>query len=88
MAQGGPPLNFASIASGKAQDQPLRSVQLDGHVVLKIIKHCRESYPTLVTGQLLGLDIGQTLEVTNCYAFPVQTASASFALSLVTMDET
>ncbi|KAK9866989.1 hypothetical protein WJX84_005064 [Apatococcus fuscideae] len=70
MAQGGPPLNFASITGNKAQDQPLRSVQLDGHVVLKIVKHCRESYPTLVTGQLLGLDIGQTLEVTDCYAFP------------------
>ena len=26
--------------------------------------------PNLVTGQLLGLDIGQTLEVTDCFPFP------------------
>ena len=39
--------------------------------VLKIVKHCRES-GVAVTGQLLGLDIGATLEVTNCFAFPNQ----------------
>jgi translation initiation factor 3 subunit H len=37
---------------------------------LKIIKHCRESYPNDVTGQLLGLDDQGTLEVTNCFPFP------------------
>lgn len=41
--------------------------------VLKIVKHCRES-GVAVTGQLLGLDIGATLEVTNCFAFPNQGA--------------
>jgi len=45
-------------------------VELDGLVVLKIIKHCQEALPTFVTGQLLGLDIGRTLEVTNCFPFP------------------
>lgn len=39
-------------------------------VVLKIIKHCRESYPSDVTGQLLGLDDKGILEVTNCFPFP------------------
>ena len=39
-------------------------------VVLKIIKHCQEALPGFVTGQLLGLDIGRTLEVTNCFPFP------------------
>ena len=39
-------------------------------VVLKIIKHCKENLPNLVTGQLLGLDIGSTLEVTNCFPYP------------------
>ena len=39
-------------------------------VVLKIIKHCQEALPSFVTGQLLGLDIGRTLEVTNCFPFP------------------
>lgn len=37
---------------------------------MKIIKHCRESYPNDVTGQLLGLDDQGTLEVTNCFPFP------------------
>ncbi|KAG1451608.1 hypothetical protein G6F56_008043 [Rhizopus delemar] len=50
--------------------EPLQTIQLDGLVVLKIIKHCRESYPTDVTGQLLGLDDNGVLEVTNCFPFP------------------
>lgn len=57
-------------ASGKAEDKALKTVQLEGHVVLKIIKHCREFMPALVTGQLLGLDVGQTLEVTDSFPFP------------------
>src|SRR5271169_2553586 len=39
-------------------------------VALKIVKHAKESMPYLVTGQLLGLDIGTNLEVTNCFPFP------------------
>jgi len=38
-------------------------------VVLKIAKHCKEHLPNLVAGQLLGLDVGSTLEVTNCFPF-------------------
>ncbi|CAG8755619.1 4069_t:CDS:2, partial [Acaulospora morrowiae] len=49
---------------------PLESVQLDGLVVLKIIKHCREFFPNPVTGQLLGFDVNGVLEVTNCFPFP------------------
>lgn len=37
--------------------------------MLKIVKHCRESLPELVTGQLLGLDIDGRLEVTDCFPF-------------------
>lgn len=44
-------------------------------VVLKIIKHCKEFSPALVTGQLLGLDVGSVLEVTNCFPFPVWKAN-------------
>ena len=51
---------------------PAEVVELDGLVVLKIIKHCHEALPGFVTGQLLGLDIGRTLEVTNCFAFPTK----------------
>ncbi|KYQ89438.1 Mov34/MPN/PAD-1 family protein [Tieghemostelium lacteum] len=45
-------------------------VQIDGLVVLKIIKNCKEYLPELVPGQLLGLDIGTSLEVSNCFPFP------------------
>lgn len=55
----------------------VRTVQLDGQVVLKILQHCNEALPQLVTGQLLGLDVGHTLEVTDCFAFPVRVGSAS-----------
>ena len=39
-------------------------------VVLKIVKHCQQALPAFVTGQLLGLDIGRSLEVTNSFPFP------------------
>ena len=56
-------------------ETPLRSVQIDGQVVMKIVKHCTEQSPSLVTGQLLGLDIGATLEVTDCFPFPSNPAN-------------
>jgi len=40
-------------------------------VALKLSKHCKEWAPQLVTGLLLGLDIGSTLEVTHCFPMPV-----------------
>jgi len=48
----------------------IKMVQIDALVVMKIIKHCRENLPELVTGQLLGLDFDSSLEVTNCFPFP------------------
>lgn len=51
-------------------------------VALKIIKHCKECMPALVTGQLLGLDIGSILEVTNCFPFPVCCPCTELYLSL------
>jgi len=42
---------------------------------LKIMKHCQENLPDVVTGQLLGLDITTTLEVTNCFPFPNDAAN-------------
>lgn len=45
-------------------------VELNGLVALKIVKHCQQALPTFVTGQLLGLDIGRSLEVTNCFPYP------------------
>jgi translation initiation factor 3 subunit H len=72
MADGHPPpmRSFAQAASAEEIVVPSRVVQIDGLVALKIIKHCKECMPALVTGQLLGLDIGSILEVTNCFPFP------------------
>eukprot|EP00002_Diphylleia_rotans_P032451 TRINITY_DN6819_c0_g3_i3.p1 TRINITY_DN6819_c0_g3~~TRINITY_DN6819_c0_g3_i3.p1 ORF type:complete len:121 (+),score=18.10 TRINITY_DN6819_c0_g3_i3:68-430(+) len=53
-----------------SSDSFINVVQIDGLVLLKIIKHCRESLPDLVTGQLLGLDFYSTLEVTHSYPLP------------------
>ncbi|OZJ05108.1 hypothetical protein BZG36_01402 [Bifiguratus adelaidae] len=68
---------FAGQAAGQANHMPKalgEDVQepqgLDALVVLKIIKHCREAYPTDVTGQLLGLDVRGVLEVTHCFPIP------------------
>jgi translation initiation factor 3 subunit H len=71
VGEGKAPLSFAAVAEKKAEKPSLRCVQLDGHVVLKIAKHCRDNMPNLVTGQLLGLDVGPVLEVTDCFPFPV-----------------
>jgi translation initiation factor 3 subunit H len=60
-----------AVEAGPARELPLKSVQIDGQVVLKVMRHCSQSSPQLATGQLLGLDVGQTLEVTDCFAFPV-----------------
>ncbi|MCL7032414.1 hypothetical protein MKW94_020103, partial [Papaver nudicaule] len=64
--------SFLQAAVTEEVAQPLRVVQIEGLAVLKIIKHCKESSPALVTGQLLGLDVGSVLEVTNCFPFPLE----------------
>ncbi|KAI8146613.1 hypothetical protein BJV82DRAFT_599188 [Fennellomyces sp. T-0311] len=74
------------MAATLPTSEPLHTVQLDGLVVLKIIKHCRESFPSDVTGQLLGLDEQGVLEVTNCFPFPSDTdenASAQYQLDMM-----
>merc|ERR1712153_183678 len=77
-------MNFAAALdqekTGDGQEK-LDSVELDGLVVLKIVKHCKEHLPQLVTGQLLGLDYGGTLEVTNCFPFPSSTEGADEELA-------
>jgi translation initiation factor 3 subunit H len=45
-------------------------VQIDGLVLLKIIKHCKESMPDNVSGRLLGVDTDGRLEVTHSFPCP------------------
>ena len=69
-------MNFAKVAQTGSGDTQLEAVQLDGMVLLRIARHCRESVAGEAIGQLYGLDIGSTLEVTSCFAFPSKGGSA------------
>lgn len=66
-------VNLDGIDPEKLQSRPLREVQLDALVVLKVIKHCRDNQSVTAYGQLLGVDVAGVLEVTNC--FPVTSKS-------------
>ncbi|KAJ5714118.1 Eukaryotic translation initiation factor 3 subunit H [Penicillium malachiteum] len=50
---------------------PLVAVKVEALVVMKIIKHCNQTFPTTATGSLVGMDIDNTLEITNSFNFPV-----------------
>lgn len=44
---------------------------------MKVIKHCQENFPVTVMGQLLGMDVDDSLEITNCYPFMTQPGAAN-----------
>ena len=48
----------------------LKTVQLNGLTVMRIIKDCSEKFPTTATGFLVGMDVNDQLQVTNSYPFP------------------
>ncbi|THH20639.1 hypothetical protein EW146_g764 [Bondarzewia mesenterica] len=52
---------------------PITSIQLDGMVVSKIIKHSSEAQSSIVHGLLLGLDLDGILEVSNSFPLPHHT---------------
>ncbi|XP_077349367.1 eukaryotic translation initiation factor 3 subunit H [Lithobates pipiens] len=58
-----------------AAEIPVKQVQIDGLVVLKIIKHYQEEGhgSEVVQGVLLGLVVDDRLEITNCFPFPQHT---------------
>ena len=72
MAEGRAPLNFKSAASKEKKDVPIKTVELAGSVAMKILQHCSESDSAGACGQLLGLDVSSTLEVTECFPLPVR----------------
>ncbi|KAA8495525.1 Eukaryotic translation initiation factor 3 subunit H [Porphyridium purpureum] len=55
----------------------ITQIELDALAVMKIIKHCQETYPLTVAGQLLGMEMGTALQITNCYSFPQSSLSSS-----------
>lgn len=38
---------------------------------MKIVKHSSQRFPTTATGSLVGMDVNGTLEITNCFPFPI-----------------
>lgn len=66
-----PQQHFHSLEGGHGsqRDEPLKFVQIDALVFMQIMKHCRQHTPKPVTGQLLGLDVGDTLQVTHSYGY-------------------
>ncbi|KAI9347944.1 hypothetical protein DFJ73DRAFT_835905 [Zopfochytrium polystomum] len=66
-------VNVDGIDPEKLASKPLTQVELDSLVVLKIVKHCRDKNPATAYGQLLGVDVAGTLQVTHC--FPVTSKS-------------
>ena len=57
---------------GGSGDSVVKQVQIDGLVVLKIIKHYQEEGQgtEVVQGVLLGMVVEDRLEITNCFPFP------------------
>ncbi|KAL7829644.1 hypothetical protein AOLI_G00305290 [Acnodon oligacanthus] len=62
-------------ASGNSLDSPVKQIQIEGLVVMKIIKHYQEEGQgsEVVQGVLLGLVVEDRLEITNCFPFPQHT---------------
>mmetsp|Transcript_16459 Transcript_16459/g.37778 ORF Transcript_16459/g.37778 Transcript_16459/m.37778 type:complete len:372 (-) Transcript_16459:545-1660(-) len=52
-------------------EERIQTVKIEGLALLKIVKHCHESLPQMVTGSLLGLAVGDgVLEITHSFPFP------------------
>ncbi|KAJ1980586.1 hypothetical protein H4R34_002399 [Dimargaris verticillata] len=64
--------SLASIAANLDVEMknPITSVQIEALVVMKIIKHSRESLSGTATGQLLGMDVDDTLNISSAYPAP------------------
>jgi translation initiation factor 3 subunit H len=52
------------------KDTPLKAVQVEALVVMKIIKHSSQNFPTTATGSLVGMEKNGTLEITSSFPFP------------------
>ncbi|KAL0477725.1 translation initiation factor 3 subunit eif3H [Acrasis kona] len=50
----------------------ITNVSIDGLALLKIINHCTEKIPASVSGTLLGLNVRDKLEVSNCFPLPTR----------------
>mmetsp|Transcript_6606 Transcript_6606/g.9648 ORF Transcript_6606/g.9648 Transcript_6606/m.9648 type:complete len:336 (+) Transcript_6606:92-1099(+) len=52
-------------------EERVKVAHIEGLAALKMVKHCQESLPQMVTGSLLGLSVGHgILEITHAFPFP------------------
>jgi translation initiation factor 3 subunit H len=61
---------LADLVGAEPEGHELDGVLVDGLVMLKIMKHTKENVSDLVLGQLVGLEVGRTLQVTDAFPFP------------------
>jgi len=59
------------------KDAPLREVQIEALVAMRIIKHSTATFPTPATGFLVGMDVGSQLQITNSFQFPTALPESS-----------
>ncbi|KAK7995289.1 Eukaryotic translation initiation factor 3 subunit H [Apiospora arundinis] len=52
------------------KEVPFKTVQVEALVVMKIVKHCANQFPTAATGSIVGMDQNNVLEITNTFPFP------------------
>jgi len=52
-----------------AEYKEIKHVQVDALVILQIMNHCKQNSPQAVTGQLLGLDVDDSLQVTHSFGY-------------------
>jgi len=58
------------MATVPAQDyKEINSVHVDALVILQLMKHCKQHSPQAVAGQLLGLDVENSLQVTHSFGY-------------------
>lgn len=66
------------MAEIAAKDSPIREVQIEALVAMRIIKHSTSTFPNPATGCLVGMDIASgpatQLQITNCFQFPAAAA--------------
>jgi len=56
-------------SAAEQSESALKSVEMDALVFLQIMKHCRQHAPQPVTGQLLGMDVGDVLQLTHSFGY-------------------
>ncbi|KAI0396399.1 hypothetical protein F5Y17DRAFT_419860 [Xylariaceae sp. FL0594] len=62
-----------------SKDIPLKAVQVEALVFMKIVKHCSASFPTTATGSIVGMDQDGVLGITNTFPFPTADVSSADA---------